>query len=109
MRKRLGRFFSAKPKREYDKFACETNAPFDREEDEESGHDGFRFAPELFEIRTEVIGELSERGFDWLSHYSSVDPIHDCYGIEVCGVRDRDDAIAIQRILQSMFPSWRPG
>jgi len=72
-------------------------------------HDAFRFAPELFEVRTDVIAELSDRGFDWLSHYSAVDPMHDVYGIEVCGIRDRDDAIAIRRILMEMFPDWRPG
>ena len=56
--------------------------------------DVFRFAPELFEVRTDVIAELSDRGFDWVSHYSAVDPMHDVYGIEVCGIRDQDDAIS---------------
>ncbi|MEZ6136465.1 MAG: hypothetical protein R3C53_16340 [Pirellulaceae bacterium] len=69
----------------------------------------FRFAPELFETRTDVIAELAERGFDWLSHYSSVDPIHDCYGIEVCGIHDQHDAAAILDILIELFPDWRPG
>ena len=46
--------------------------------------DAFRFAPELFEVRNDVMQRLTDEGFDWLSHYSSVDPIHDCYGIEVC-------------------------
>jgi hypothetical protein len=70
--------------------------------------DGFRFAPELFEVRNEVIAELGERGFDWLSHYSAVDPMHDVYGIEVCGIHDQDDAESILRILLEMFPTWRP-
>ena len=80
----------------------------DRDSDEDE-RDVFRFAPELFEVRTDVIGELSERGFDWLSHYSAVDPIHDTYGIEVCGIHDRDDAVAIQELLIELFPDWRPG
>jgi hypothetical protein len=71
--------------------------------------DAFRFAPELFEVRTQVIVELSERGFDWLSHYSSVDPMHDVYGIEVCGILDKDDAVAIGKLLAEMFPDWTPG
>ena len=37
--------------------------------------DTFRFAPELFEHRNDVIAALAEAGFDWLSHYSSVDPL----------------------------------
>ena len=75
----------------------------------EFGVDAFRFAPELFETRTQVIETLAERGFDWLSHYSSVDPIHDCYGIEVCGIRDESDAVGILQVLIEMFPDWRPG
>ena len=71
--------------------------------------DAFRFAPELFELRNEVMQRLTDEGFDWLSHYSAVDPIHDEYGIEVCGIVERCDASAIQRLLISMFPSWRSG
>ena len=71
--------------------------------------DAFRFAPELFEVRNDVMERLTEEGFDWLSHYSSVDPIHDDYGIEVCGILQRDDAVAIQKLLMTMFPAWMPG
>jgi hypothetical protein len=52
---------------------------------------------------------LAEAGFDWLSHYSSVDPLHDVYGIEVCGIREKEDAIQILGLLVGMFPSWKPG
>lgn len=55
------------------------------------------------------MAELSDRGFDWLSHYSAVDPIHDTYGIEVCGIHDQEDAVAIQNLLIELFPRWRPG
>jgi hypothetical protein len=44
-----------------------------------------------------------------LSHFSSVDPIHDLYGIEVYGIIDKDDAYAIANLLQRMFPTWRRG
>ena len=71
--------------------------------------DAFRFAPELFQVRTNVMERLTEEGFDWLSHYSAVDPIHDEYGIEVCGILQRDDAVAILELLMSMFPAWMPG
>jgi anti-sigma B factor antagonist len=80
-----------------------------RSRQSEGERDGFRFAPELFEVRTDVIAELSNRGFDWLSHYSSVDPMHDVYGIEVCGIHRQEDASAILSILIEMFPDWRPG
>ena len=71
--------------------------------------DAFRFAPELFEYRNDVITALAEVGFDWLTHYSSVDPLHDVYGIEVCGIHEKEDAIQILRLLVAMFPSWKPG
>jgi hypothetical protein len=71
--------------------------------------DAFRFAPELFEYRNDVIAALSDAGFEWLSHYSSVDPLHDVFGIEVCGICEKDDADQIQRLLVQMFPSWKPG
>jgi hypothetical protein len=71
--------------------------------------DAFRFSPELFEVRTDVMAALNDAGFEWLSHFSSVDPIHDLYGVEVCGIIDSDDAIAIAKLLHRMFPTWRRG
>ncbi len=71
--------------------------------------DAFRFAPELFEVRTAVMERLNEEGFDWLSHYSSVDPIHDDYGIEVCGIHQREDAKSILHLIMRMFPNWIAG
>jgi hypothetical protein len=69
----------------------------------------FRFCPELFEARNDVLSALADEGLSWLSHFSSVDPLHETYGLEVCGIHDRDDAIAIQRILVDMFPKWCAG
>jgi|GEM_PF-3480499 hypothetical protein len=75
----------------------------------DSGHDPLRFAPELFELRQDVLSALDDAGFLWLSEFSSVDPLHDVYGIEVCGIRNRADAIEIQKLLVRMFPRWRSG
>ncbi len=69
----------------------------------------FRFCPELFEERNRVLDALAEQGFLWLSHFSSVDPLHDSYGIEVCGIHDRDDALAIQQLLVKLYPHWSAG
>ena len=102
---RLKEFFAGSPRAK----RGEREARKQRPRPARQERDSFRFAPELFEIRNDVIAELSERGFDWLSHYSAVDPLHDVYGIEVCGIRDRRDAFAIQHILIAMFPDWKPG
>lgn len=71
--------------------------------------DSFRFSPELFETRTEVIAMLADNGIEWLSDYSSVDPLHDVYGIEVCGVMREEVASRIRKLLRRMFPGWRHG
>lgn len=71
--------------------------------------DAFRVCPELFELRSEVQAALADAGYEWMSHYSSVDPLHDVYGLEVCGIRKRPDAVAIRSLLRSMFPKWRFG
>jgi hypothetical protein len=71
--------------------------------------DAFRFSPELFQLRAEVMEALEQSDFQWLSHYSSVDCLQDLYGIEVCGIHEQQDAIAIQKILVKMFPNWRVG
>jgi hypothetical protein len=70
--------------------------------------DAFRFAPELFEVRTNVMQALTDAGFGWLTHYSSVDPLHDVYGIEVCGIHEKDDALRVLELLMRMFPAWKP-
>jgi hypothetical protein len=74
-----------------------------------SSMDSFRFAPELFECRTDVMAVLEDAGFVWLTDYSSVDPLHDVYGIEVCGIREKADAVAILQLLRSLFSAWIPG
>jgi hypothetical protein len=68
--------------------------------------DAFRFSPELFEVRNDVARQLGEHGFEWLTHYSTVDVMHNVHGIEVCGIREEDDARDMLDILKQMFPSW---
>ena len=69
----------------------------------------FRFHSELFGYRSAVIEELHRQGLHWPQHYSSVDLLHDEFGLEVCGIKRVEDAEAIQRILAGMYPDWFPG
>jgi hypothetical protein len=71
--------------------------------------DAFRFSPELFQLRAEVVEKLEQSGFQWLSHYSAVDCLHDLYGIEVCGIHEKGDALTIRGVLSDMFPNWIVG
>ena len=66
----------------------------------------FAFHPELFEERTVALETMAERGFHWFEHFSSVDLLHDLYGLEVCGIAEEDDAGAILVVLQERFPAW---
>ena len=68
---------------------------------------GLRFAPELFECRSEAQAVLGEADILWLSHYSSVDPLQDLYGLEVCGIRDEESAQRIAVLLRQRFRDWR--
>ena len=67
----------------------------------------FRFEPELFAHRTRLLESLDEAGFDWFSHFSSIDLMHECFGLEVCGIVSSNDAKSIQSIARKAFPSWR--
>jgi hypothetical protein len=46
-----------------------------------------------------------DAGYEWLFHYSSVDPLHDIYGIEVCGIHEQSGALRIRDLLLQMFPN----
>ena len=67
----------------------------------------FAFHPELFELRERVLEALADRGYEWLSHFGSVDLQHDVYGLEVCGIPDEADVPPITHLLRSLFPDWR--
>jgi hypothetical protein len=66
----------------------------------------FAFHPELFELRERVLEALADHGYAWLSHYGSVDLMHDVFGLEVCGVPDEDDVAPITQLLRALFPDW---
>ena len=68
---------------------------------------GFRFEPGLFNHRAEAIAALAEAGYEWLTEYSAVDLLHDQFGLEVCGIAKKEDALSIRRILRRTFPGWR--
>ncbi len=66
----------------------------------------FAFHPELLEHRSKALDVLADHEFQWLDNFSCVDLVHDLFGLEVCGIRERDDAVAILRLLERQFPEW---
>ncbi len=66
----------------------------------------FRFCPELFDIRNDTLAVLSEAGYEWMSHFGSVDIDHSLYGIEVCGIHEEEHADAIMEIMERRHPDW---
>jgi hypothetical protein len=66
----------------------------------------FVFYPELFESRSKAFEILDEAGFTWFSHYSSIDLLHEEYGLEICGIQEESSIEAIARSMQAGFPQW---
>jgi len=66
----------------------------------------FEFHPELLEHRTLAMEGLQRHDFHWLEHFSSVDLLHELFGLEVCGIPEKKDAEAIVGILEALFPDW---
>jgi hypothetical protein len=71
--------------------------------------DAFSFFPDLLELCRSLVPELSTAGYEMMSDFSSVDAMHDVYGIEVCGINDPDVALEITRLLLGRFPGWNAG
>lgn len=66
----------------------------------------FVFFPELFEERSKASDLLDLGGFAWFSDYSSIDLLHEDYGLEVCGIKDETTVKPIAEAMQSGFPHW---
>ena len=75
----------------------------------DEGNSPLRFSPELFEDRNRVLKALDEAGFTWLVDFSSVELLHDVYGIEVRGICDKSNANSMQELIEHLYPDWRPG
>jgi hypothetical protein len=65
----------------------------------------FEFYPELFEDRNRALEMLEEAGFAWFSDFTSIDPVHEDYGLEISGVKE-EDVKPIMNALEQGFPHW---
>ena len=68
--------------------------------------DPFRFVPELFEMRNQVLAALENADFCCWRDFGAVSPCHDIHGIEVTGISCEPDADEIMELLCTMFPTW---
>lgn len=66
----------------------------------------FSFYPELFDQRADATEVLEDVGIEWLSDYTSIDLLHEEYGLEVCGIQQEDDLDAIADAMREAFPHW---
>jgi hypothetical protein len=64
------------------------------------------FHPELFECRGRAMDLLAEAGFAWFGDYSSIEPAHEEFGLEISGIRNETDVQPILATLQRAFPHW---
>ncbi len=67
---------------------------------------GLEFHPELFEHRSRASELLDTAGYTWFSDYASIDPVHEDYGLEVCGIQNHRDVKPVLDVLQKGFPHW---
>jgi len=49
---------------------------------------------------------LAANGYEWFTDFSSVDLMHDLFGLEVCGIPEEEDAVVVLAILEEVFPEW---
>src|SRR5262245_55306134 len=67
------------------------------------------YCPDLLGLAGEVASELSAAGHEVMVDYTSVEAMHDVYGLEVCGIRQPDLALDITRLLLRRFQGWNAG
>jgi len=67
------------------------------------------YRPELLELCQDLASELSVAGYELVSDYSSVEALHDVYGLEVCGVCSPEATLDIVRLLPRRFTGWNAG
>ncbi|MDB6125960.1 MAG: hypothetical protein JWQ71_4953 [Pedosphaera sp.] len=68
--------------------------------------ENFEFHPQLFEQRGRASELLEEAGFTWFSDYSSIDLMHEEYGLEISGIEDERHVKPILAAMQRGFPHW---
>jgi hypothetical protein len=66
----------------------------------------FEFYPELFEQRGRVADILAAAGYSWFGDFSSIEPLHEEYGLEVCGILNDNAVGPIMEALRREFPHW---
>jgi hypothetical protein len=75
---------------------------------ERPGNDeqALQFHPQLFECKGSASDLLNTAGFTWFSDYSSIDLLHEEFGLEICGIREDSSVEAIARAMRDGFPAW---
>jgi hypothetical protein len=66
----------------------------------------FEFYPELMEYRTVAAELLEEAGYTWFQDFSSIEVVHEDYGLEISGIRNELNVRRVLRALQQGFPHW---
>jgi hypothetical protein len=67
---------------------------------------GLQFHPELFECKNRASEFLEAAGLVWFSDYSSIDLLHEEFGLEVCGILKESSVEPVAEAMRSGFPQW---
>jgi hypothetical protein len=71
-----------------------------------SDEQSLQFHPELFECKGRASDVLDTAGFVWFSDYSSIDLLHEEFGLEVCGIQEESSVEPIACAMHGAFPHW---
>jgi hypothetical protein len=66
----------------------------------------FQFHPELFECKGRASEVLDTAGFTWFTDYSSIDLLHEEFGLEICGIQEESNVKPIAEAMRAEFPHW---
>jgi len=67
----------------------------------------FKFHSELFAEKAKVEEALAALDFSsFAKDFDCVDCIHDLYGVEICGIKERKTVISILQAVRRLYPKW---
>jgi len=66
----------------------------------------FQFHPKLFECKSRASGILDTAGFTWFTDYSSIDLLHEEFGLEICYIQEESNVKPIAESMRAEFPHW---
>jgi len=72
----------------------------------ETNEQDLQFHPELFEHKGRASEILDAAGLVWPGDYSSIDLLHEEFGLEISGIHEKSSVEPIAEAMRAGFPHW---